>query len=302
VPISETQDAVQTHQPAAVEVSDEDDLLDQVLAAGKLVVATDANYAPWSFINDQGELDGFDVDVGREVAARLGVDVEFVTPDWEAVIGGGWDAQWDVSIGSMTPTDERAEVLWFTDPYYYNSRVFVLHKDNTTITTPEDLAGKSVGGQLMFPTESYLTGILDMGDYGGVICYPPPEGVNAVYYVADHDALEDLTLGDGFRLDAALVSQLTLALESDFLFFLKYMGTAAFSVPLVFALDQARGPSGQMLAALNAIIAEMHSDCSLSWISIKWIGMDITKPCPAAPSIGPMCNAVFLPLVTCSES
>ncbi|NOZ72764.1 MAG: transporter substrate-binding domain-containing protein, partial [Chloroflexi bacterium] len=63
----------------------EEDLLDQVLASGKLVVSTDPNYAPQSFLNDAGELDGFDVNVAKEVAKRLGVEVEFVTPDWDMI-------------------------------------------------------------------------------------------------------------------------------------------------------------------------------------------------------------------------
>ena len=98
----------------------EDDLLDQVLAAGTLVVGTDANYAPFSFLNDQDELDGFDVDVAKEVASRLGVTVAFETPAWGDVSSRFWGAVWDVSIGSMTPTDVRALVLWFTNPYYYH--------------------------------------------------------------------------------------------------------------------------------------------------------------------------------------
>ena len=62
-----------------------EDLLDQVLAAGKLVVSTDPNYAPQSFLNADGELDGFDINVAQEVAKRLGVEVEFVTPDWDLI-------------------------------------------------------------------------------------------------------------------------------------------------------------------------------------------------------------------------
>ena len=66
------------------------DLLDAVTAAGKLLVSTDPNYAPQSFLNDKGELDGFDVEVAKEVAKRLGVEVEFVTPDWDMITGGNW--------------------------------------------------------------------------------------------------------------------------------------------------------------------------------------------------------------------
>ena len=66
------------------------DLLDEVMAAGKLVVSTDPNYAPQSFLNDEGELDGFDINTAQEVAERLGVEIEFVSPDWDMITGGNW--------------------------------------------------------------------------------------------------------------------------------------------------------------------------------------------------------------------
>ena len=78
--------------------------LEDIKAKGELVVSSDANYAPQSFLNDKGELAGFDIDVAKEVAKRLGVKVKFVTPDWDLIVAGKWAARWDLSIGSMTPT------------------------------------------------------------------------------------------------------------------------------------------------------------------------------------------------------
>lgn len=66
-------------------------------------MATDANWAPQSFLNDNNEMDGFDVDVAREIAKRMGVDIEFVTPDWSIITAGNWAGRWDISVGSMTP-------------------------------------------------------------------------------------------------------------------------------------------------------------------------------------------------------
>ena len=93
--------------------------LDRVLANKMLKVATDANWPPMSFLNDDNEMDGFDISVAREVAKRLGVGVEFVTPDWTIITSGNWKGRWDVSIGSMTPTKARAEVLSFPGVYYF---------------------------------------------------------------------------------------------------------------------------------------------------------------------------------------
>jgi polar amino acid transport system substrate-binding protein len=275
----------------------EDDLLDEVLAAGVLVVGTDANYAPWSFLNDQGQLDGFDVDVAKEVASRLGVAVAFETPDWDMVVGGNWGARWDISIGSMTPTDDRALVLWFTDPYYYMSAAFAVHQENTTLTSVTGLTGKRVGVRAPSLYEDYLNGVLDLGDYGGVISYPPPMGVDIVSYLYDQEAVLALAVGDGVNLDAVMSSQLFLQGAMDEGVPIKYLGTPAFSEPIVMALDQDRGPSDEMIAALNAIIADMREDGTLTAISIKWLDIDVTVPGPVWPECYPDCDKVFLPVV-----
>ena len=274
-------------QPPPTEEAPAGDLLDEVLEAGKLVVSTDPNYAPQSFLNDAGQLDGFDVDVAKEVAKRLGVEVEFVTPEWDIITSGNWSGRWDVSIGSMTPTEPRAEVLWFTDPYYYVPAAFAVHKDNTDIKTPADLSGKRVGLGTATTYEDYLNGVLAiMG--GGEIMYDPPPNVEIVPYSTDGDAIQDLALGDGVRLDAVMSAQPTIQTAIDSGVPLKYVGTPAFYEPLVFALDKSRGPSDKMLAKLNEIVAEMHKDGTLTELSMKWYGIDYTTVvAPSEEASGP---------------
>jgi polar amino acid transport system substrate-binding protein len=286
--------ALQAHGLFGSERETQEDLLNQVLAAGKLVVATDANYPPWSFINDQAQLDGFDVDVAKEVAAHLGVQIEFVTPSWEDVTAGDWGAAWDVSIGSMTPTDERAEVLWFTQPYYYVKGVFAIHRDNTTFQDVGDLAGHTVGVGTASLYEAYLLGYpLNLGTYGGFESYPPPQGVTVRAYSTDAEAIQDLGLGDGVRLDAVMSAQPTVHNAIDLGLPLKLLGEPAFGEPIVFALDQARGPSDLMIARLNEIIEDMRGDDTLSSISLKWLGFDLTT---AGEPWNPPYSS-FLPLV-----
>jgi peptide/nickel transport system substrate-binding protein len=261
-------------QPTTAPEPTEEDLLDQVMAAGKLVVSTDPNYAPQSFINDEGDLDGFDVNVAQEVAERLGVEVEFVTPDWDLITAGNWGGRWDLSIGSMTPTEARAEVLWFTDPYYYTPAVFAVHRDNTDILSVDDLSGKNLGLGTATTYEAYLDGSLAI--MGGEIMYDPPSGINVQPYSTDAEAIEDLQLGDGVRLDAVMSAQPTIQNAIDEGLPLKYVGTPAFYEPLAFALDKSRGASDQMLSELNSVLADMHSDGTLTELSVKWYGIDIT--------------------------
>jgi len=251
------------------------DLLDQVLAAGKIVVSTDPNYAPQSFLNEQGELDGFDVDVAKEVAKRLGVKLEFVTPDWDLITAGNWGGRWDLSIGSMTITEDRQAVLWFTDPYYYTPASFAVHKDNTTITKPEDLAGKTIGFGTATTYEAYLNGRLKI--VGEKQMYDPPKNPILKPYSTDAEAIQDLALGDGVRLDAVMSAQPTLQEAINKGVPIKIIGTPAYYEPLAFALDKSRGPSSKMLAKLNEIIAAMHADGTLTRLSMKWYGIDITK-------------------------
>jgi peptide/nickel transport system substrate-binding protein len=255
------------------------------MAAGKLVVSTDPNYAPWSFLDDAGELDGFDVNTAQEVAKRLGVEIEFVTPDWDMITGGNWGSRWDISIGSMTPTEQRAEVLWFTDPYYYVPASFAVHKDNTTIKTPDDLSGKKLGLGTATTYEDYLNGVLAM--LRGEIVYDPPSGIDIAPYTTDQEAIQDLALGDGVRLDAVMSSQPTIqgAIEEGVP--LKEIGTPAFYEGLVFALDKSRGPSDKMVAKMNEIIAAMHTDGTLQALSLEWTGVDYTtivQPGEAPPA------------------
>ena len=121
-------------------------MLASICESGTLRVATDPQYPPASSLDETtGEWEGFDVDTAEELAARLGVEVEWATPGWDVITAGRWNDRWDISVGSMTITPERAQVLDFTDPYYYTPAQLAVNADNTDITAPSDLTGKKVG-------------------------------------------------------------------------------------------------------------------------------------------------------------
>ena len=103
---------------------------DYIKANNELMIATDANWAPFSYIDDDGVMQGFDVEVGREIAKRMGVEARFITPDWDIITSGNWNMRWDVSVGSMTPTASRSEVLNFPAVYYYTPASFAVHTDS----------------------------------------------------------------------------------------------------------------------------------------------------------------------------
>ena len=119
-----------------------DDHLGRICEAGVIRVSTDPAYPPQSFLNEEtGEYEGFDIDTATEIAARLGVDIEFTDPTFDAVVAGAWADRWDMSVGSITVTAEREEVLDFTQPYYFTPAQMAVLEDSD-IQSLDDLAGR----------------------------------------------------------------------------------------------------------------------------------------------------------------
>jgi polar amino acid transport system substrate-binding protein len=253
------------------------DLLDEVMEAGVLKVSSDANYAPQSYLDDDGNWTGFDVDVAREVAKRLGVELELMSIDWDLITGGSWNARWDISIGSMTVTDERCEILCFITPYYYTPAGFAVHVDNTSFSSVDDLAGATIGVGTETTYERWLNKDLTIAVEGYELVFADWEAGELRPYSTDSEAIQDLGLGDGVRLDAVMSAVPTLQEAIDTGQPLKLLGKPAFYEPLSFALDKARGPNDKMLAKLNEIVAEMHADGTLTNLSMQYYGEDITK-------------------------
>ena len=252
-------------------------VLGEIMAAGVIKVSTDANYAPQSFINDKGELEGFDISVAKEVAKRLGVKVKFVTPDWDLITAGKWGKRWDISIGSMTPTMERLKALHFTMPYYSTPAQFAVHKDNTTIKSLKDLAGKRIGLAAETTYDRYLNRDLEL--VGVKIEYQDWSAGKIVTYPTDANAVEDLALGDGVRIDALLTAKPTLfeAIKAGCGGGcpLKMLGDPVFYEHLSFALDRSRPNSESLLKKLNEILTSMYKDGTLVDLSMQFYGQSL---------------------------
>jgi polar amino acid transport system substrate-binding protein len=242
-------------------------------------VSTDPNYAPQSFIADNGKLDGFDVNVAQEVAKRLGVKIELVTPEWDMITGGKWSKRWDLSIGSMTPTAERKKILMFTKAYYYTPAQFAINAKNTSIKSLKDLEGKIVGTCSECTYDRWLNKDLVLLDQE--VKYSDWKAGKIVTYKTDADAIQDLALGDGVRLHAILSAKATLyeAIKSGCGGGcpLKMIGDPVFYDALSFAIDKSRASSDKYLAKLEEVLAAMHADGTLSKLSVKWYGVDLTK-------------------------
>ena len=252
-------------------------VLDEIMAAGGIKVSTDANYAPQSFLNEKGELEGFDISVAKEVAKRLGVKVEFVTPDWDLITSGSWGKRWDISIGSMTPTQERTQALHFTMPYYSTPAQFSVHKANTTFKSVKDLAGKRIGVGTETTYDRYLNKDLEL--VGVKVKFLDWKAKKVTTYPTDANAIEDLALGDGVRLDAVLTAKPTIFEASKSGCGggcpVKMLGEPVFYEHLSVALDKSRPNSESLLKKLNEIIDSMYKDGTLVDLSMQFYGTNL---------------------------
>jgi polar amino acid transport system substrate-binding protein len=250
------------------------DLLADIKKRGKLLVATDANYKPASFKNPDGSFEGFDIDVAKEVAKRLGVEAEFIDVNFDIITAGAWNSRWDMNAGSMTITPDRKKALYFSSPYYYTPASFVVHKDSKA-TSIDDLKGKAIGVGAATTYQDYLEGKLTLE--GETILTPAPEGVTVKTYPSDVDALNDLALGDGTRIDGAATA-LNIADEAiKGGQPLKILGDPVYYEDLGLAFDQKSALDSKGLAdAVTKIIDDMHKDGTLTTLSNKYFGVDLT--------------------------
>ncbi len=247
--------------------------LDRVMETKVLKMSSDPAYPPQSFLNDQNEMDGFDVDVGKEIAKRLGVELEILTPAWEVITAGNWGGRWDISVGSMTPTKQRAQVLDFPAVYYYTPAAFAVHADSD-IDSLDDLNGKVIGVCGGCTYEAYLNKNLVIDAEGAPPFEYQVEAGEIRAYDTDTNVFDDLKLGDGVRLDAAFSAQPTIQEAIKNGYPMKFVGDPVFYEPLSVAIDKG---DPEFAAKIKEIVDAMHADGTLSELSMKWYGVDLTK-------------------------
>ena len=249
-----------------------DDLLALVKARGKLIVSTDPEYPPQSALLPDGTYEGFDIDVANEIAKRLGVGIEFVTPGWDIITAGGWGGRWDVSVGSMTKTVPRQQVVDFSAAYYFTPAQMAA-STQSGITTLEELAGKVVCTGVATTYFDWINGSLDLGDE---LLAPVPAGMTAVTLPTDRNCAEQWAAGR-FDFDGWLSSSTTVEDAINDGLPLIEVGDPVFVERLRAAVDKNGPPHGEFMREIDAIIFRMHADGTLSDLSLKWFGVDLTQ-------------------------
>ena len=274
-PMSEApmSEAPASEAPASEAPPIEGGLLDQVLTEGKIIMSTDPQYPPQSELTAEGNYEGFDIDVGTEIANRLGVEIAFETPSWDVITAGSWGGRWDFSVGSMTITTPRQEVIDFSEPYYYTPAQMSVRADSG-ITSLDGLAGKVVCVGAATTYLDWLNGSLDFGTESPQTT--PPEGVTATTLDSDRLCAEAWRAGRT-DFDGWLSSSTTVQDAIDDGLPVVAVGDPVFFEPLAVAFDKSGPDASDMVTRVNAILAEMREDGTLKAMSEKWFGLDLTE-------------------------
>ena len=259
-------------QVSAQEV-EELDHLGRVLAKGQIVMSTDPRYPPQSEVNEEGVFEGFDIDVGTEIANRLGVELVATPVLWDVITAGNWANRFDMSVGSMAITTPREEVIHFTQPYYFTPAQVAAHAD-LGYTSVEELAGQTICVGSATTYFDWFNGTLDLGSLTPDVT--PPQGAEVVTRETDRDCATEWGAGrmdfQGWITAAPTVQQ---AIDDGLP--VVAVGDPIFYEPLAVAFDKSVEDSDTLVEAVDRIIGEMHADGTLTDLSMDWYGEDLTR-------------------------
>jgi polar amino acid transport system substrate-binding protein len=269
-----------------------DNLLDAIKQRGYILVSTDPNYEPQSFLNTAGdrpsdtkcpsdalttaEMQGFDVDVAKAIGDGLGVETCFATPDWDIITAGSWADKWDVSVGSMTVTTARQEILDFSVPYYYTPAVVAVRAD-AGIGSQADLDGQALCAGAATTYEAWLNH--DMAGLGlpEASIYAEAPNVTVVPLPTDQECAQAIAAGrEDFVGYVTSQTVVNANIAADFP--VVQLGSPVFSEDLAAAYDKKSTlPSDTLRAEIDKIITAMHNDGRLAELSTQWLGEDLTQ-------------------------
>ena len=232
--------------------------LDSIQKSGKLVVALEGAWQPWSYHDTSDTLVGYDVEVSRAIAEKLGVEPEYVESDWDSLFAGLDAGRYDMVCNGVEVTEERAKTYDFTTPYGYIHTALAVRTDNEDIHSFEDLKGKTTANSL---ASTYM----ELAEsYGATV-----QGIDTL-----EETIQLLTAG---RIDATLNADvsfydyLNVHPEADFKLVAQTAEASHVAIPVLKSEDTA------YLNALNAAIEELRADGTLKTLSEKYFGQDISS-------------------------
>ena len=235
------------------------DQLAAIQTNGKLVVALEGAWQPWSYHDESDTLVGYDVEVSRAIAEKLGVEPEYVESDWDSLFAGLDAGRFDIVCNGVEVTDERAKTYDFTTPYGYIHTALAVRKDNEDIKSFEDLKGKTTANSL---ASTYM----ELAEsYGATV-----QGIDTL-----EETIQLLTAG---RIDATLNADvsfydyLNVHPDADFKLVAQTEDASHVAIPVRKGDD-----SASLLEAINTAIDELRADGTLKALGEKYFGQDISS-------------------------
>jgi polar amino acid transport system substrate-binding protein len=122
-----------------------------------VIIGTNAEYPPFEFVDDEGNITGFDIELMDAIAEAADFEYEFVNTRWDGIFVALASGEFDAVISAATITDEREEMVDFSDPYFNAGQRIAVRADETEIEEPDDLDGVRVGVQLGTTGDIWLT-------------------------------------------------------------------------------------------------------------------------------------------------
>lgn len=239
-------------------IDEEVDLLTAIKAKGEIVIATEGTWAPWTYHDEQDNLIGFDIEVAKEVANKLGVKATFIEGEWDGLLAGLETGRYDTMANGVEITDDRSEKYYFTKPYGYIKTAVIVNGDNNDINSLEDLKGKTTANTI---SSTYAT---LAESYGA-----NTTGVD--------DLIQTIELLLANRVDATLNAEVTFY---DYMLVhpdanLKIAALTKDASLVSFPIPKVNGANA-LVDAINEALDELRADGTLSAISIKYFNTDIT--------------------------
>ncbi len=243
----------------AVSAKGSDDLLETIQERGTIIVGLEGDWAPWSYVDENDELTGYDVEVAKAIADKLGVEIQIVPGEWDGLFAGMDAGRYDMVVNGVEVTEERADKYDFSTPYAYIRTALIVKGDNDSIKTFEDLKGKKTANSI---ASTYM----NLAESYGATCY----GVSTLD--------ETLTMVLQGRVDATLNAIVSftdyMAQHPDSN--LKVVATTEEASNV--AIPMRKGDeTASLREAVNKAIDELREDGTLSELSTRFFGEDISK-------------------------